>query len=67
MLLKRAIRLLKTKQMMKKWLWSTVSKIYMVCGYTDLDNCVALVNIFRPERTRVEVWASFYYSIKPLN
>ena len=37
------------------------------CGHTDLDYRVTLVNIYGTERVRVEVGASFCYSIEPLN
>ena len=43
------------------------SQIYMVYGHTDLDHCVTLANIFGTEGTRIEVCASFYYGIEPLN
>ena len=71
MLLKEAIRLFKTKvikkMVRKKLIVIGQSQIYMVFGCTNLEHCVTQVNVTETERTRVEVLASFYYSIDPLN
>ena len=73
MLLKETIRLLKTRDMIKEKIIKTKvimisqCQIYMVFCHTNLGYCVTLVNKFETERTRVDVHASFYCSIYPLN
>ena len=45
-----------------------LSKIYMVFSYNNSDRCVTQVkHIYVTEITKVEVYASFCYSIVPLN